>query len=152
MYCFLSHSRLRLSACSPAHAGDHHREHPMPAVDSGFVISLRPGEQIRVDCSFSADWETCVQIYDQKSGQLLQVWNNYDGGGGSWLSPKNDTDQTRVLLLAGRHKRGRPDGQLPWIVSKVALLDQTEATRTIGWDDADNRTFNSSQVFVKWVK
>jgi hypothetical protein len=135
----------------PTQAGDHHREHPIPAVTSGYLVTVRPGEQIRVAVTFEAANENCLQIYNQRTGHLRQVWNNYDGGGGTWTSPKAG-DEPLVLLFVGRHKDSPPDGRKPWRLSKFGVLDKTEGSVIVGWEDGVDDDYNDAAVDIRWVR
>src|SRR5262249_45891911 len=141
-----------LIAALSAVAGDHHREHPIPGLANGCLVYVRPGEQVKITVSFEAANENCVQIYEHGTGRLLQVWNNYDGGGGSWLSPKNTGDAVHVLLVVGRHKDSPPNGKKPWRLSYFKILDQTDTAVVVGWEDADDQDYNDAVAVIQIVR
>ncbi len=138
---------------SQSFAGDHHREHSMPPVWFGQLVSVRPGEQVRILAGFSAVSENCIQIYNQGNNAMVAVWNNYDGGRGEWVSPRNTSSGTVVYLVVSRHKDGGPDAGKPWILSGFRVLDggQDKGTMKIGFEDSNDGDFNDAMVTMTWL-
>ena len=58
----------------------------MPHIDCGKTLAVRAGEMVKIYASFDAGNENCIQVFDQGTGQKLQQWINYSGGGGEWSS------------------------------------------------------------------
>jgi hypothetical protein len=167
---------LVLTLAGLASAGD--ASEGMPPIEKGFLVTLRPGERVEIVVSFKDfDQERAVGIWDQQRETFLAGWNNYYGGVGAgsvttqaeitvganqyrgmyegkWVSHKNETDRPQTLLIYSICKSTYPPEatKVPWVLGKVGLLDQTEASRLIGCDNPDGGKFNRAVVTVKWVQ
>lgn len=167
-----------LSITLPALAAAGDASEGMPPVEHCIVITLRPGEKVEVVAQFKdVDQERCVGIWDHQRETFLAGWNNYfrhvgadhvtsfvditvgtDRYSGTkeakWVSAKNETDRVQTLLIYSICKPTHPPeaGKFPWVLGRVGLLDQTEASRLIGCDNPDGGKFNRAVVTVKWVK
>jgi hypothetical protein len=74
-----------------------------------------------------AAWEQAVVAYFDGARQSTQL-GTYNRPGILWL-PQSSLPQQ--ILLAGWHKRGQPDGSLPWVASR----GQSNGI-TASWDDS----------------
>jgi hypothetical protein len=83
----------------------------MPPLEKGYIISVRPGEQLEFSrCSFSGIREKEVRLYHVRDSrrvvQVVSTDNKLPAVGTPlpWLSLRNDTPLTEIYLLVFRNK------------------------------------------------
>lgn len=109
-------------------------ERKMPAIELGYKVPVRPGEQVKISAEFHGSKANCVQIFDQADGKYVKVWGK--SGGEPFISIKNTSTETRIFLLVSRRK-DRDVPSEPWKINQFKVLDDGMATGDIkvGWED-----------------
>jgi hypothetical protein len=120
------------------------------AMNREWVMKVTIPAKWRIDIKFSTDaaFENAICIYDGKTLREVHEAGNYSRSLDTWHWD-NDEGPAHHLLISGWHRKGAPDGGLPWNQSELRTGPRDGQSLDGGFEDWIDMDFNDIAFSVK---